>query len=363
MRILHLLFTKGFGGLERYAVAQAHRVAERGHDVAFWRRAKSPADEAARSLPGERLAPIKYVDLPVMAKIRRAAKQADVVHVHASADLGLAVPALLGLPTRLIFSNYMQAPAPKKDFYHRFEYRRVDAMVVASAGLKTNMADNLPIDPARIAVIPYGLDVHRFDPAAVAKGALRSRYDIPADAPVVGVLSRLEPLKGQRDTIDAVPAVLAAFPDAWIVLAGDETPESGGTYEPTLRRRAEELGVAHRVVFTGRVDETAPVLADFTIYLLPSHSETFSLGCLEAMAMGLPVIGTDAGGTPEMLDYGGAGVLVPPKESGPLAEAIIGLLGDPARRETLGAAARTKVADVYDAEPVTDKLLALYRGD
>ncbi len=362
MRILHLLFTKGYGGLERYAQAQIERLGRRGHELSLWRQAGSPLDQAAASIEGRSLTPVKYVDVRVMAAIRFEAKRCDVVHVHSSADLGLAVPALTGLATRLIFSSYMRIPEPKKDLYHRLEYRRVDRLLVASDGMRKEATERLPLAADRIVTLPYGLDMGDFNPVNVPRGTLRRLHHIPDDAPIIGVLSRLEPLKGQWEVIQAAPEILKAFPNAWIVLAGDETPESGGTYEPKLKELARHLGVAGRVIFTGRVEETAPMLADFDLYLLPSHGETFSLGCLEAMAMGLPVIGTDAGGTPEML-ADGAGELVPPKEADPLARKVIELLRAPDRRAALGEAARKKVVGVYSADAVTDRLEAIYQGD
>lgn len=343
-------------------------MAERGHRTWFISRRGSKTAEAAQDEDAfihREWTPLKYIDLRAIIALRRLVKreQIEIVHVHHSADLGLAAPALWRTPgVRLLFSNYMRAPKPKRDLYHRLEYGRVERVLTGSEDMRANAIENLPVEPERVEVLPYGLDMERFDPASTPKGTFRKRFAIADSAPLIGVISRLDPLKGQMEMIEAMPAILEREPGAVLALTGDETPELEGAYRHKLEKRAVELGVSESVIFTGPTDDTASVLVDLDIYVLPSYSETFSLGCLEAMAMKKPVVGSRAGGTPEMLDHGECGLLAEPRDHASLAKKVIQLLDDAALRELLASNAREKVKARYDKRVIINRLDAIYRG-
>jgi glycosyltransferase involved in cell wall biosynthesis len=366
MRILHVLFSRGWGGLERYAIELAKRTAQRGHDVAFIARDGTPTAEALSNqdlILGDFWRPVNYIDVPIMVRLRKiiTSRQVDVVHVHHSADLGLTAPALWrATGIKLIFSNYMQTPKPKQDAYHQREYGRVDKVLVSSGFLKKNVVANLPVDEQVVEILPYGLDLDRFTVEQSIAGSFRAAHHIPANVPLVGVISRLDPLKGQREMIQAAPAIIAAVPDVHIALVGDETPEFEGVMESELKSLATTLGIADRIHFTGYEINTANALADLTVYALPTHSETYSIACLEAMAMGKAIVGTDAGGTPEMLGKGEYGLLCKPKDPLSLAEKVIELLNDGPKRELLGGNARRRAREFYSFDAVIDRLINIY---
>ncbi|MBI4665639.1 MAG: glycosyltransferase family 4 protein [Nitrospinae bacterium] len=366
MNILHVLFTRGYGGLERYAMEQARRMAAKGHKNIFLARTGSPTAEAltqVTSIKTFTLDPVKYIDVGAMRFIRQTVRRenVDVVHVHHSADLGLAVPALLGIKgVGLLFSSYMYVPGPKKDYYHRLEYGRVGRILTASLEMRNNIIKNLPVAGDRVEVLPYGLDLARFNPAKTDSGWLRKKLGVEADRAVIGVISRLDPLKGQMEMIESMPKIVESVPGALLALTGDETPELAGKYKPTLEARVKELGLESSVVFTGPAEDTAPYLAGLDVYILPSHHETFSLGCLEAMAMGKAIVGTNSGGTPEMLDNGRCGLLAEPKAPASLAEKTLLLLKSPDLRQNIGQAARKKAASLYDMNLVMERLERIY---
>jgi glycosyltransferase involved in cell wall biosynthesis len=365
---LSILFSTGFGGMERYAIEQAREMAKRGVKIIFLAKKGTPTAKALRDENGFEtieLSVTKYIGVGAMLNIRSLVKQegVSVIHAHHSADLGLIVPALWGMPdVRLLFSNYMQVPAPKKDLYHRLEYGRVWKILVASEELKRNAEENLPVAPGIVEVLPYGIDLARFDPARAQAGWLRAKYGLQEDRPVIGVISRLDPLKGQKGMIRAMPRILAKAPSAVLILVGGETPELEGRYLGLLKAETVKMGVADSVIFTGETDDTAPYLAGFTVYVLPSRSETFSLGCLEAMAMGKAIVGTDSSGTPEMLGHGEYGLLATPDDPESFAEKTLTLLGDEALRGKLGEKARSSAMSRYDKKAVMERLMVIYTG-
>ncbi len=366
MKVLHILFSSGFGGLEKYAVETAKRMKQAGHNIIFVCRDETPTFEylaQSKSFEIVKLSPAKYVSLPTMLFIRSLVKHKDIdlVHAHHSADLGLVAPALFNMPQiPLIYSNYMWVPSNKKDIYHRLEYGRVDKVLTASGYLKKNILEHLPVRNEQVEVIPYGIDLEHFD-SGNGKGELRAELGIEKNIPLIGVISRLDPLKGQMETIRAMPALLQKYPDAHLVLAGDETPELEGKYKPLLEKEVEHLGLQSKIHFTGYADDTAEILADLTIYLLPSHHETFSLACLEAMAMGKAIIGTNSGGTPEMLSED-CGLLCEAKNAEDISGKIVLLLDDKNRRDRLGDNAKKKIRQEYDMRLVSSALSGLYRN-
>jgi glycosyltransferase involved in cell wall biosynthesis len=171
----------------------------------------------------------------------------------------------------------------------------------------------------------------------------------PADPPRVGVLASLSHRKGHHVLIRALADVVAAVPEAELVVAGALSETEPG-YLDGLRGTAERLGVASNVRFLGYVDQPARVYPDLRVFCLPSLEDALPLAILEAMAAGLPVVSTTVGGIPEMVEDGHSGLLVPPGDAPALARALITVLQDPARGRRMGAAGAERVHRQFTLE-------------
>lgn len=186
----------------------------------------------------------------------------------------------------------------------------------------------------RIAVVPYGVDLNRFQPSPR-----------PArDRVVIGWLGRLSPEKGLRYLIEAAALALQERPNLEFLLIGD------GPERMTLAQLATRLGIADRLRFQGAVphETVAAALQRMDIFALPSLAEGFGVAAVEAAAMELPVIGTNTQGIPDVVKDGETGLLVPPKDPRALADAILSLAADPERRHQMGRAGRAFVAERYN---------------
>ena len=210
-------------------------------------------------------------------------------------------------------------------------------------------------EAARFAIVPNGIDLSRFS-GPVRPCALRGEYRIPSAAPLLGVVARLEPEKGHRHLIDAMPAILRAVPETWLAIIGE------GSEADALRARATALGsrVAARVVFTGRRDDVSALTSDLTLAVLPSIREAQGISLLEAMARGIPVVASAVGGIPEVVTDGVDGRLVPPGDPVALADAIIELLRDRELRDRLGEAGRRTVVDRFSIDAQVRAIEAVY---
>ena len=210
-------------------------------------------------------------------------------------------------------------------------------------------------------VIPYGVDAATFRPDPARRAPWRERLGIPAAAPLLLSVGRMATKKGLQVLVPELPALLAAVPDAHVVLAG------GGDLLPLLQRLASP--VADRVHFPGPVlRDTLPDLyraAD--AFVLPAvHDAKGNVDglpnvILEAMATGLPVVATAISGIPLAIDHGVEGLLVGEGDGTALREALQAVLADPGRARAMGEAARRRVTAELTWDAVAERYREAYR--
>ena len=210
----------------------------------------------------------------------------------------------------------------------------------------------------KVAVVYNGLEVDRFDPA-LDSGSFRRQYGIPPDAPLVGTVGRLRPWKGQDCFLRVLARLREVMPDVWGVIVGGSPFHFQDDYPPYLCHLAADLGLSDRVIFTGQVADTRPVLSAMDLFVHAGDPEPFGLVNLEAMAMAKPVVAFAHGALPEIVVEGETGLLVIPGNEAALASAVAGLLSDPARRVAMGQAGRIRVAEHFRAERVAQEIDAV----
>jgi glycosyltransferase involved in cell wall biosynthesis len=228
----------------------------------------------------------------------------------------------------------------------------VDRIIAISEAVRAVLVD-CRIPPERISVVHSGIDVSRFDRPPPREDA-RRELGLPEDRLAVGMVAALTDHKGHRFLLDAWPQVVAAEPRAQLLLAG------AGELEKDLKSQVERLGVGDSVRFLGFHADVLGLLAALDLFVLSSHLEGLCTSLMDAMAAGLPVVATSAGGIPEVVEDGRTGVLVPPREPGPLAEAILAVLADPPRREELGRAGRESVRERFNCDRMVEGTLEIY---
>jgi glycosyltransferase involved in cell wall biosynthesis len=208
---------------------------------------------------------------------------------------------------------------------------------------------------ASFSVIPNGVDLARFDLPLTAC-ALRREFGIPGGAPLLGVVARLEPEKGHRYLLEAMPAILRGAPETWLVIVGE------GSLEGELRAQAAALPAPARdhVVFTGRREDVAAITGDLDVAVLPSLREAQGISILEAMARRKPVVASAVGGIPEVLTNGLDGLLVPPADPAALAEACVRLACSPELRTRMGEAGRATVEARFSLDAMVRQIEEVY---
>ena len=237
-------------------------------------------------------------------------------------------------------------------FLERSQTRRSTTVISPSRSLLTMVASDWDLDPARVHLMPTGIEL----PLPGADGPLP---DGAGARPYVLYFGRLEVRKGVQTWMDALPEVLRRHPDLEAVFAGDDLRLQGLPFTEYGRRRAGEM--ATRLRFFKRLSQNAlfPLIREARLVVLPSRWESLANAALEAMALGRPVVATRGSGFSEVIEDGVSGWLVPPDDVDALARKVSDVLGDPDRLRAAGEAAR-KRAHEYELSRMVERLLGFY---
>ena len=255
------------------------------------------------------------------------------------------------------------ATAHGKNYYgdrwrRRAAYRfaaRHSTMVAVSNDLKRFLTESIGIPPGDICVVHNGIDLHQYS-ANEANSAMRAELGVGSDQRVIGTVGNLFAVKGHTYLLKACKAVASSYPNILVLIAGE------GDQLGRLQKEAADLGIAANVRFLGFRDDVPALLHAMDIFVLPSLSEGLPLSILEALALGKPVVATNVGGIPEVVQNGLTGFLVPPRSPEALAEKILLLLRHPVTASDLGRAGRSRVEDAFSIKKMIQEYQCLYEN-
>jgi glycosyltransferase involved in cell wall biosynthesis len=359
--VAHVVLGLRIGGLERVVVDLVNLssavirpavvcLERAGALAAELRRPGTPLLEIDRR-PGLR----PWLAVRVSRVLRRHG--ARLVHTHntAAGFYGGLAGRLCGVPVVHTKHGQNLAGEASQGWLNRLLYRISDHVVAVSEPAR-ELALAEGARPSSLSVIDNGIDVERFRSGPAERQAARAALRLPAEAFVVGTVARLAPEKSQSTLIEAFAALGSDGPGPRpaLVLVG------GGTEEGLLRGRAEELGVAERVVFAGPRTDVARLLPAFDVFALPSSSEGLPVALLEAMAAGLAAVVTAVGAMPQVVENGRSGLVVPPRDAQALARALESLRRSADARGSLGRAAVDRVRETYGARRMARQYEAIY---
>jgi glycosyltransferase involved in cell wall biosynthesis len=356
---------------------QLRRFADEGFDVVG---ASAPGpDVAALEAVGIRHAPIPALTrswtpatdvraLGQLARLFRRERPA-IVHTHnpKSGVLGRVAARTARVPIVVntvhgLYANPALPPARRwiVDRSERWAMRFSDHELFQSQeDLDRALAERM-VRPTKASWLGNGVDLRRFDPAAVDPErvtALRSSWRIGSDERVVGTVGRLVREKGYEDLVAAAEQMRVR--GARFVAVGPSEPSKDDALSSGLLARAERAGVVFHGA--GAPADMASIYAAFDLFVLASHREGVPRSAIEAQAMRRAVVATDIRGCREVVDDGVTGTLVPPRDPAALASAIRGMLEDPARAWAMGERGRERALDRFDEDAVVERTLQVYR--
>lgn len=329
-------------------------VAKRGGEMA--ERAKKAGHEVVEMrMRGE-------VDVTVPARIRKLIKRHRVTMLHAhtshahvyvqlaAATMGKSRPGVV-VHRRVDFSIFRRSFLGLNKIKYLYG---VDRYVTVSRAIKRVLErDGLPSD--NIQVVHSGIDLRRIDQAPERREALREEFEVPDDCALIANVAHCADHKGQVYLVEAMPEILKAHPNVRAAIVGD------GELRESLMERAKELEVFDKMIFPGFRNDVPSILKALDIFVMPSHMEGLGTSVLDAMAARLPVVGTEAGGMPEMLEHERNGLVCPVRDSGAIAKNVCRLLADPEWGKGLGRAARETVEASFSTDSMVEGNIRVYK--
>ena len=311
---------------------------------------------------GRSLSPIR--DIKTLWKMYQLIQKEkpDVVHTHAAKAgfVGRVAAWLAGVPVIVhtfhghVFRGYF---SPNKTLFfivlERITARMSDTVITLSDGLRRELAEEYHITrKGRITVLPLGLDLDIFTKMIRKSGGFRSTHSIPADAPLIGIVGRITPIKNHTLFLNAAVQIRNQQPTARFVIVGD------GETRAEVEALVDTLGLREAVIFAGWQRDVAQIYSDLDVLVISSINEGTPVTVIEALAAGCPVVATAVGGLPDLLDHGKLGKLVNDQTPESLAKAILETLAAPPD----GAEAKALMVDRYGIERLVKDLDGLYRG-
>jgi glycosyltransferase involved in cell wall biosynthesis len=335
-KIIHLASGREWRGGQRQVLLLARELARLGADQLLITRAagRLAREAVAAGVPVHGVAWRSGLSLAALRAAWWAARRRPAL-LHAHDAHAVAVAALAALLARRPFVATKRTDFPIR---RPAAWRRAARTIAISAAVRDRLVE-AGIDPARIALVPSGIDVEAT--RAVRPGAILHHLGLPEDRPLAVNVAAFTREKDHETLLRAAALVARQAPSLHWAIAGD------GPLRTHLEKLAGDLGVAERIHFTGWLDDPLPLVAAARLFVLSSTAEGMGTVLLDAMALGVPVVATRAGGIPETVADGA--LLVPPGSVEELAAAVVQVVGDQSLRARLREAGTARVSQATAA--------------
>ena len=352
-RVMHVDTERGWRGGERQALWLARELARRGNVSIVAARSGEPLDVRAREahLDVVDCSPSFEVDPRAALRLRREVQKhrIDVIHAHTAHAVGIGALVTVGTPVRLVVARRVDFPL-RPNPGTRWKYNRA-ASIIAISNAVARVLERSGIRSDRIHVVPDGVDTHRtVTPATRDALAL---LGVPIDAPLVVQVSQLVGHKDPVNFVRAVGHLHERLPHAHALLVGD------GPLRSDVEAEVQRLGLQQVLHVTGYRTDADALLAAANVATLSSREEGMGSVLLDALAFGIPIAATKAGGIPEVVEDGESGVLAGVDDPIGLGDAMARLLTDDALASRLRRNAVVR-ANSFSVERMTDRTISVY---
>jgi glycosyltransferase involved in cell wall biosynthesis len=347
LRVLHVVDSLEFGGLERVTTDLAKAQKAAGHHVSVFSIQSTQGlkqeliDAGIEVIEGHKSGTL---DRRVLLALRQTLQTQgiDLVHAHNFVPNYHAALAVMGLrhrPALVCTCHDMgtRLSQRKLRWLFRWSLRRTAHVAMVGQQVHARYVGSGMVKPERASTVLNGIPVDRFTNSPERRARARLALGLPTEALVVGCVGRLVALKNHHRMLETMPALLKRHPHLKLVVVGD------GERGTALVEQVQALGLGDSVLLTGQRRDVADLLPAFDVFALPSQTEGLSIALLEACATGLAVVASRVGGNPEIIHDDETGLLVPPDDNGALEQAIGTLLDDAPLRHALGQGAATWV--------------------
>ena len=363
--IVHIIFRLDFGGLENGLVNLINNMPENKYRHAiicasdftdFRKRIKKSDVEvyALNKKPGN--------DIKANIRLWKLLKtlKPDIVHTRNLGTIEYVIPAMLAGVKHRIHGEHgrdmsdIDGTNKKYHLLRRFYNIFLHRFVALSKDLEQWLLNIVEINPKKVVQLYNGVDLSRFKQIN-QQNKIRTEFPIiKVDDILIGTVGRLQAEKNQTTLINAFSLVFEKFRNIKLVLIGD------GPDRQSLESLVHDKGLTEHVIFTGARNDIPELLAELDIFVLPSKGEGISNTILEAMASGLPVVATNVGGNPELVERNVTGQLVSSGDASEMAKAIEGYLLDRAMIKLHGKAGRQRVEALFSMDKMVQSYVDVY---
>jgi len=375
VRVLHIINRLNIGGPTIYTTLLAYGFTQRGYEVQVICGASTATEGdmgyfAAQYGVKPHIIPelggvfTPFDDLRALRAIRNYIReyQPDVVHTHTSKAgfIGRVAAYYEGVPVIVhTYHNHAFAgiynPVTTWVFIQveRIVARMTDVLLTLSETLRRELVEQYHITRrGHITVLPLGLDLNAFAQISRKQGFFRAEWNIPDSAPLIGIIGRLVPVKNHKLFLQAALRIARDLPDAKFVIIGD------GDEREALETLVDDYQLGDAVIFTGWQSNLSAIYSDLDVSVVSSHHEEMPVSVIESLAAGCPVVATEVGGVPDLLNGGRLGTLVTPDDPHALATAIISMVQSP---PDIHEAQQTMLS-TYSMNQLVNDMDSLYRG-
>ncbi len=355
--ILHIDSEKSWRGGQQQVIYLHEGLLERGYKSKIVCQPGSALEDYCRRkiLPHFSIKMRGELGIFAARRIAKLCKQEDfgILHLHSAHALATGLWVKLFNRNLCLIGTRRVSAKIKQNPFSKFKYtsRMVNRHVCISNNIKQVMiSDGVP--EGKLVVIHSGIDLKKFD-NDFPMSDFKKTIGIPEDNLVVGTIASMSKDKNYPNLLSAAKKVLQRCENVTFCAVG------AGPDEVKIRDFARTLGIENDFIFTGYRKDIGNFLKIFDIFVLASSFEGLGTSLLDAQTCGLPLIGSDVGGIPEVIEHTVNGYLVPPENSDALADAIIELLQNNEKRASFGDAGKSSVAR-FDIEKTIDNNIELY---
>lgn len=364
MKILQISSARNFGGGEKHLVDLTWGLIEINHDVFLAVPEDSLITEKLENFSGKNILPVKVrnaADIFAAWRIGKFIRQnkIEIVHAHTAKDyLPASLAVRFASEAKLVLTRHVLFPMKRAQ---RLALSNASKVIAVSSAVEANLKKTFPAE--KIVKIPNGIKIEKWASADREKlfREFRFLHNIPFDAPLIGTVGELKRLKGQQDFILAANEIAKKTDEARFVIVGKDH-----SYDKNFRRELKRLvkvfGLEDRFLFLDWIEDTAPLLAALDVFVSASHSESFGLAILEAMASGKAIVATQTEGAKELIDNEKSGKLVSIKEPLEIAKAVGDFLTDEKKREILGKNARETAREKFSLKNMIEETEKVYQS-
>lgn len=346
MNILQLIDEPWDSGIANYALSLSKAMTDRGHKVVVGALPGKPPLLQAMKM-GLPVLPLNFVDVNIF-HLRLAVKREniEIINVHGGKSHFWAYFSLRSALIRLpLVRTRADVRPPNSNIGNKYLYEGSNLVICAADFIRHLCVENLKIPDYKFVTIYQGIDTQKFRTQSGEK--VRKEFKIAPDTVLVGMVGRLDPVKGHSGFLQAAKMVKDVFPRVKFMIVGEEE----NVKWQTLADQADNLGLSDDVIYAGRREDIVEVMNGCDIGVIASiGSEAVSRVALEWMACGKPVVSTNVGCLPELIQDLETGFLVESHDYEAMAQQIYSLVGNRTLCQRMGEKARQQVAMNFNLE-------------